>query len=186
MRTPSHFILSAALAKAGKKRIPIATTACLLGSVAPDVPLVLLSTGTAFYLFLTQGRPLTGAHAFMFNDLFYNNPLWIVTHNSLHAPLVLTLGLALSWSQRRAVSTHGHRLFWFFAAAAFHTTVDIATHASDGPLLLFPFDWTLRFHSPVSYWEPGFYPEVVTFLEYGLDLAALLYLSVTRLRRRTS
>lgn len=71
-------------------------------------------------------------------------------------------------------------------AAALHTSVDTATHASDGPLLLFPFDWTLRFHSPVSYWEPGFYPGIVTFLEYSLDLAALLYLSATCLRRRTS
>ncbi len=122
----------------------------------------------------------------MFNDLFYTNPLWIVTHNSLHAPLVLTLGLALNWSQRCAVGTRRHGLFWFFAAATLHTSVDIVTHASDGPLLLFPFNWTLRFHSPVSYWEPGFYPEVVTFLEYSLDLAALLYLSATWLRRRTS
>ena len=186
MRTPSHFILTAALAKAGKKRIPMATTAYLLGSVAPDIPLVLLSTGTAFYLFLSQSRPLTGAHAFMFNDLFFNNPLWIVTHNSLHAPLVLTLGLTLSWSQRRAVGTYSYRLFWFFAAAALHSALDIASHASDGPLLLFPFDWRLRFHSPVSYWEPGFYPGIVTFIEYGLDLAALLYLSATWLRRRTS
>jgi len=176
VRTPSHFILTAALARAGKKRVIMAKTACLVGSVAPDVPLFLLSSGTAFYLFLTKGRPLTGAHAFMFNDLFYHDPLWIVTHNSLHAPLVLTLGLVLSWSQRRSIGTRGHGLFWFFTAAV--------THASDGPLLLFPFDWALRFHSPVSYWEPGFYPGVVTFVEYGLDLAALVYLSATWLRRR--
>lgn len=162
----------------------MATAACLLGSVAPDIPLFLLSTGTVFYLFLTQGRPLTGAHAFMFNDLFFNHPLWIVAHNSLHAPLVLMVGLGLSWSGRRAVGTLRHSFFWFFVAAAFHTTLDIVTHASDGPLLLFPFDWTLRFHSPVSYWEPGFYPGIVTVVESALDLAALLYLSATWLRRR--
>ncbi len=46
--------------------------------------------------------------------------------------------------------------------------------------------WRLRFHSPVTYREPGFYPGIVTFVEYGLDLAALLYLSATWLRRRTS
>ena len=186
MRTPSHLIFTAALAEAGKKRLPVATTACLFGSVAPDVPLFLLSTGTAFYLFLTQGRPLTGAHAFMFNDLFFNHPLWIVAHNSLHAPLVLAVGLGLNWSGRCAVGTLRYSFFWFFAAAAFHTTLDIVTHASDGPLLLFPFDWTLRFHSTVSYWEPGYHAGFMTALEYALDLGLLLYLGLARRRRATT
>ncbi|MEZ4675136.1 MAG: hypothetical protein R2932_12925 [Caldilineaceae bacterium] len=32
-----------------------------------------------------------------------------------------------------------------------HTAIDIPLHYDDGPLLLFPFDWKTRFHSPVSH-----------------------------------
>jgi hypothetical protein len=54
--------------------------------------------------------------------------------------------------------------------------VDIATHVDDGPLLLFPLHWTLRFQSPVSYWDRTHYGREFTIFELTLDVLCLGYL----------
>jgi membrane-bound metal-dependent hydrolase YbcI (DUF457 family) len=183
MRTPSHFLITAALNKATGKRLKTVSSAVLIGSVAPDLPLVVLSVTTALVKLVRDGRPITNIHSFMFDDLFFNDPLWIISHNTLHAPILLALALVITGFLR--TSQVGNWLFWFFAACAFHTLLDIPTHSSDGPLLLFPFNWTYRFQSPVSYWE-GRYGTMFTIGEYGLNLLLLLYLLRTRLRTQTS
>lgn len=182
MRIPSHFLITAALNKISGKRFNVVTSAALIGSVAPDLPLVFLSSITAFAKLLLEGRPITNIHSFMFDDLFFNDPLWIISHNTLHAPILLTLALAVTKLLR--TSRIGNWCFWFFAACALHTLLDIPTHSSDGPLLLFPFNWTYRFQSPVSYWE-GRYGTIFTVGEYGLNLLLLLYLLKIRLRTQT-
>ena len=181
MTTPSHFIITAALARRLRQRLPVPVMAVLIGSVAPDIPLFLLSTGTALYYRLTAERSITNLHSFMFDELFFNNPFWIASHNFLHAPLLLALGLLLS---RLLGGKSGAWWSWFFVAASFHTIIDILTHATDGPLLLFPLNWTLRFHSPVSYWDPNHYGGVFRWLELTLDLTLLAYLLMNRYRER--
>ena len=176
MRTPSHLIITAALRRGPLAKVKIATPAFLVGAVAPDLPLYLLSVGRALYLYLTQGRPITSVHSFMFNDLYFSDPLWIIAHNTLHAPLVLLAVLALTWRYRAAGTGSGFALFWFFAACLFHTALDIPTHATDGPLLLFPFNWHYRFHSPISYWDPAHHGTLFSLFEYSLDILLLLYL----------
>jgi membrane-bound metal-dependent hydrolase YbcI (DUF457 family) len=177
VRIPSHFLITAALNQAAGKRFRVITPAVLIGSVAPDVPLVLLSVSTALVKFFRDGRPITNVHSFMFDDLFFADPLWIISHNTLHAPFVLAVLLvATSFVRHRR---WGEWLWWFFVACALHTLLDIPTHRSDGPLLLFPFNWTFRFQSPVSYWETASYGQTFTLLEYALDLILLSYLLMT-------
>lgn len=182
MTTPSHLIVTAALHKGLKRRMPMVLSAVLLGSVAPDIPLFLLSTGTALY-YLSKGQDITDMHSFMFNDFFFNNPWWIIPHNLLHAPLLLLLGLALTWRYRRRLNSAARWVFWFLSATLLHTFVDLLTHATDGPLLLFPFDWSLRFHSPVSYWDPAHYGRQFFIFEMGLNVLLLSYLCRARLKR---
>ena len=182
MTTPSHLIMTAALSKGLRCRMPTILSAVLLGSITPDIPLFLLSTGTALY-YVSQGQAMTDMHDFMFDDLFFNSPWWIVPHNLFHAPLLLLFGLMLAWPFRRRLDSVGRWLFWFLAAALLHTFVDILTHTSDGPLLLFPFDWTVRFHSPVSYWEPKYYGSQFFIFEIGLNILLLSYLCRERLKR---
>jgi hypothetical protein len=67
-----------------------------------------------------------------------------------------------------------------------HTAVDIPCHVDDGPLLFFPFNWNIRYHSPVSYWDPRHYGTQFAIFELSLDLVLLLYLFVPLLRRRLS
>ena len=198
LNTPSHAIIGAALRKGPGKRWAIPLSAVLWGSVAPDIPLYLLSVGGGLYYTQIMGMAAGDAARLMFDDLFFNDIGWKAAHNFLHAPLIVLAGLGLTW--RKGFSTPidtdvntetkpegtdrvSHWLFWFFAACLVHSVIDILTHAMDGPLILFPFNWSLRFQSPVSYWDPAHYGTQFTIFEIALDIALLLYLLVPLARR---
>ena len=181
MNTPSHAIITAALRKRTFWTVPL--SAVLWGSVAPDVPLYLLSLGGFLYYPLVAGLPVADAGALMYDRLFYTNPLWVVSHNFLHAPLVLAAGIGGSWLGPKRLNPGRRWLRWFLLSCALHTTLDILTHHNDGPLLLFPFNWSLRFSSPVSYWDPAHYGGVFSVFELLLDASLLVYLLAPRFRR---
>ena len=67
-------------------------------------------------------------------------------------------------------------MFWLAASMIFHTLIDIFTHHSDGPLFLFPLNWSYRFASPISYWEPAYHGQLFMLAEYLLDAFILGYL----------
>lgn len=175
MNTPSHLIINAALRKAMGARLPTPRSAVLWGAVAPDLPLYLLSVGGFVYYRLILGWDAGRAFSHMFDTLFFTDPAWMALHNLLHAPLVLAAGIALTAGARQ---TPGPRrwLFWFFVSCAVHTTIDILCHVDDGPLLLFPFEWSLRFRAPVSYWDPRYYGREFALFEGALNLLLLAYL----------
>ncbi|MGP1372543.1 MAG: metal-dependent hydrolase [Almyronema sp.] len=182
MNTPSHFLMTAALEKANP-RIPIVKSAFLLGSVAPDLSLWLLSIGGIIYYHFFLGWSTRVAFDYMFDQLFFHDPLWIVSHNFLHAPLILLAGLALVWRSRRHINSRSRWLFWFLVACLLHAGVDILTHVDDGPLVFFPFDWQTRFQSAVSYWDDRYHAEKFQVFEQTTNLVFLLYLLTPRLYR---
>ncbi|HEY9622785.1 MAG TPA: metal-dependent hydrolase [Crinalium sp.] len=175
MNTPSHFIMTAALERASP-RASIAKWAFLIGSVAPDLPLWLLSIGGMMYYQYILGWSKADTFRIMFDHLYFENPVWITLHNLCHAPLILLAGLALVWRKRRNLNSWQHWWFWFLIACFFHSAVDILTHADDGPLLLFPFSWSLRFNSPISYWDPRHHGTEFQTFELTLDITLLIYL----------
>lgn len=61
--------------------------------------------------------------------------------------------------------------------------MDVLTHHDDGPLILFPFDWSTRFASPVSYWDRRYHGAVFARLELVLDVALVGYLVVPWVRK---
>ena len=191
LNTPSHAIIGAALRKGPGKRWAIPLSAVLWGSVAPDIPLYLLSVGGGLYYTQIVGMAAGDAARLMFDDLFFNDIGWKAAHNFLHAPLIVLAGLGLTWrsrfSTRAGTNTRtrnvSHWLFWFFAACLVHSVIDILTHAMDGPLILFPFNWSLRFQSPVSYWDPAHYGIPFTIFEITLDIVLLFYLLLPPARR---
>ena len=73
---------------------------------------------------------------------------------------------------------------WFLAACLFHSLVDIVTHHDDGPLLLWPLEWTLRYESPVSYWDHQFHGNNFFIFEVILDLLLVMMLVGICLCRR--
>ncbi len=196
MQTYSHFLITAALGKrlkavVEKKRLPPLRGAALLwGSVLPDLPLILISLVCGL-LDWRSGLEF-GSEAFfesskmgkLFNDWFFNNP-WVISAQSLfHSPVLLSVyGLTAYFLWTKKVKTMAW-LFWLVCSCFFHSLIDILVHHNDGPLLLFPFSWTFRFHSPVSYWDPNYYGIPFGLFEHTLDLLLILGFVLLFFRRR--
>ena len=194
MQTYSHVLIAGALvrplrhfADQGRQLPPLRAGALMIGSFAPDVLLTLLTILLALLdaingnfsadpeTFFT-GRSLVGR---LFQDWFFNNG-WVITlQNIFHSPVLIVLyGLTgwLLWRYRRLAG--GVWLFWFAVACMLHTLIDIPLHYDDGPLLLFPFNWSVRFLSPVSYWDPSRYGRQFFIFEHALDLLLIVLLLV--------
>ena len=175
VNTPSHFLIGAAIAKFS--RHPVVTSAFLLGSIAPDIPLYLLSIG-GFFHYTSRGMSAADTFRYMFDTLFFTDPVWIALHNLLHSPLVLVVAIALLWSSRNRIGSWARWSFYFFLACLLHTALDIPTHVHDGPLLFFPINWSLRFRSSVSYWDPDYFGREFTYFELALDAILAVVLAV--------
>lgn len=183
MNTPSHLIINAAiLKKTGRKDIP--SSAFLWGSVAPGIPLGLLSLGYFFYNHYIAVQPVPGGMSNAFDNLFFNNPWWIAFHNFLHSPVALFAYLVFLWHYRTQPGTRGNWWLWFVLGCMVHTAIDIPVHATDGPLLFWPLDWHIRFHSPVSYYDPAHYGIQFAIFEITLDILLLGYLFLPKLVAR--
>ncbi|MEM7452834.1 MAG: hypothetical protein AAF456_00635 [Planctomycetota bacterium] len=175
MNTPSHWLITVAGAKL-LRRVP-PRLACGLGSIAPDLALYVLTFGGALYFTQIQGWTTGDTFRHIFDNLYFSDPVWITLHNLLHAPIPIAIFFLISWTWWRAGNSSIARwLMYFLAACALHSVIDIFTHFDDGPLLLFPFDWTYRFSSPVSYWDPAHYGKVFMPFEAALDTALTILL----------
>ena len=155
MNTPTHLVVNWSLARASGQDYPL--SAVLLGSVAPDIPLYLLSIGGGAYYTWVKGMPASDAANKIWGELYFNDPWWISLHNLLHSPLMLAALLGTLWLALGRADFLGSWWTWFLLSCLAHTLVDIPVHHNDGPLLLWPLNWSLRFNSPVSYWHPGYY-----------------------------
>ncbi|HAA28267.1 MAG TPA: hypothetical protein DCE56_12030 [Cyanobacteria bacterium UBA8553] len=182
MLTPSHFLMTAVIDKSFP-RIPIVKSAFLLGSVAPDLPLWFLSIGSLIYYHFLKNWSLSDSFHLIFDELYFHNPFWIASHNLLHSPIFLLFSLRLLWRSRRNIGSPSRWFFWFLVACLLHSFVDIFTHADDGPLLFFPLEWSIRFHSPISYWNFQYYGREFRIFEYSLNAVFLLYLFGSRFCR---
>lgn len=196
MNTYSHFILAAVLNHRAKLRQthlaeqnlvdqlpPFHTTAWLIGSFTPDLPLTLLAIGLVVYDQL-GGPPLNPADPlsvrsnvmYLFDVLFFQHPFVKSIHNLGHAPLLTLFYTSLGYGLWRRGQKWGAALFWYGLSNCLHTAADIPIHYDDGPLLLFPFNLDLRFMSPVSYWDPRRYGNIWGPFEHLADGVMLLYL----------
>ena len=185
MQTYSHFIITAALGRPFKNKseesdIPeLERGALLLGSIMPDLPLTFTTIGCIIYDYLngTLGGPESTVRI-LFRDWFFNNPWIKLQHNLFHSPLLDAFYILLGyWLWKRGYKW-GAWIFWFAIACMIHTLIDIPLHYDDGPLLLFPLNWSWRFMSPVSYWDPDHYGMQFTIFEHGLILVLLVYLLI--------
>jgi hypothetical protein len=176
MQTPSHFLMTATFAKAFP-RLPIVKSALLWGSVAPDLALWGLSIGGMIYYRFMLNWSLEQTGAMMFDTLYFHHPLWIISHNFLHAPIVLLLGLGWAWRGSRRESDRVRCWFLsFFSACLVHSIIDILTHVDDGLLLFFPFNWQTRFRSIISYYDDRYYGREFSVFERAINLFFLIYL----------
>jgi hypothetical protein len=186
VNTPSHLIINAALRKrgVGHGALSIPRSAFLLGAVLPDIPLWLLWIGAyAYYRYGLGDLSITLMDP-RFDHLYFTDPFWLAAHNLLHAPLLQLTALVLLRRQRAWPGTWGGWSFWFAAGCLVHTALDIPVHADDGPLLFFPIEWSMRFHSPLSYWDARHFGREFAIFEVLLDVGLLIYLFGPGLWRR--
>ena len=189
MVTYSHFLMTALAGDQLKRRkFSQHIKAFLIGSFMPDVPLALLTLGSAaYYWYLSTITPdfnMGGAMMRVFNELYFKNPWWIGLTSFFHAPLLIVVYIALGWVGMRRGKRWGRMLFWFGLGCAFHSLVDILTHHDDGPVVFYPLNWYYRFPSPVSYWDRRHYGDIFRVFENTLDAAILLYFAVVWVRQR--
>ena len=175
MNTPTHALINWSVAK-GIAGDSFPASAVLLGSIAPDIPLYLLSFGGAAWFRWWEGWQWNDIGKHMYGYLFYNDPIWISLHNFLHSPLMLVILLAIVFAVKGRADFLGSWWTWFFASCMLHTLVDIPVHHDDGPLVFWPLNWTYRFPSPVSYWDHDHHAAFMVPAEFGL--AALLAVKI--------
>lgn len=176
MNTPSHFLITAALRKALSKRVDIPKGPFYFGSVAPDIAIYSNWLLAWIYYSVFLGWTNKESYDYIFEYLFFENPYWIITHNFLQSPLIIVGSLLLLLVKPISSMRFQRWWLWFILACFLHMVIDIFTHYDDGPLLLFPFDWKLRFYSPVSYWDVNHYARQFFYFEILLDLFLVLYL----------
>jgi hypothetical protein len=192
MNTPSHWIMTIAAARfLHRRRKRIGTEAVgfrrryprlalAIGAWAPDTALTALTIGGLIWFQIVKGWTAGRTAEHMFKHLFYHDPGWIFLHNFLHSP---TMVLLLSVANALLLSPWPQLQRWlkyFLVACLFHDLVDIVTHHDDGPLFLFPFNWHLRFASPVSYWDPAHGGRAFAMCEFVLNIALVVYLFYNR------
>lgn len=178
---PSHLVINAALEKKWGGRYKLAKKAFLWGSVAPDFALGVLSVGYFIYSRFLAPDNARNMMENAFSDLYFNNPWWIASHNLLHSPTALILYAALLWRYFDQPNTRGHNALSFVFGCMVHSVVDILTHYDDGPVLFWPFEWHIRFYSPVSYWDRAHYADQFFWVEVGINVVLVGYLVGPRL-----
>ena len=156
----------------------------------PDLLLIIISV-VCIVIDLLSGLNF-GSEAFreqsitfkLFDDWFFNNPWVIAAQNLFHSPLLVAIYIAASyWFWQKGIKGMAW-FFWLSCASMLHTVIDIFVHYDDGPLLLFPLNWNLRFQSPVSYWDPEHYGVPFAIFEHSLDMLILGFFLLLFIRGR--
>ncbi len=187
MITPTHIVTNALLARfstrlrSGLLATPAARRAFVIAGAAPDIPLYLLTAGAALYYPWFRGLSIDETFRLAFDDLFYNSPLWIIGQSTLHSPVVVGAMFLLAG---RGFLTRIPWLKAFAAGCLVHIAMDIPVHHNDGPLVFFPFNWTYRFASPVSYWDPAHYGNIMGPIDLGITVVGSAILLGSYLRKR--
>ena len=93
MQTISHFLMTGAVNhQLRKKTIPIHTKALLIGSVLPDIPFALLTiAGEIYYRWFALPPTDQSIMEYLHFDLFFTDPLWIISHNFFHSLVINTI-----------------------------------------------------------------------------------------------
>ncbi len=160
MNTQAHLIIgAAAFAKPNQRKVNIAA---LVGSLAPDISLYVLAI---YYLFIMDVPP-----GIVFGEMYFSNQwqsIFSVDNSFFVWGIIIGIGTYLKNS-----------IIKIFGLAGFlHLVLDFPLHHDDGRAHFWPVsDWV--FSSPVSYWDPGHFGNVVGPLEAVLCLVLCVILVI--------
>jgi hypothetical protein len=178
---PSHLVINAAIEKKFGAKLKLAKSAFLWGSVTPDFPLFFLAIGFFIYTRYFTDQNVRQSMENAFDNLYFNDPFWIASHNFLHSPTALLIYAILLRRFVDKPNTRGHWWLSFVFGCTVHSVIDILTHYDDGPVLFFPFDWHTRYYGPISYWDRAYYADQFFWVELGINIVLLGYLFLPNL-----
>lgn len=204
MQTYSHYIITATLNRVCKQKEstngqlqiaeqplpPLKSFPLMLGSIMPDIPLIILSISFILYDRLRgveigfEGDSSLSMTMWLFQDAFFNE-WWVKSlHNLFHGPLMVLAYIVIGYKMWTRGYGWASSFFWFAIACLIHTAIDIPLHYDDGPLLLFPINMNIRFYSPISYWDRDHYGNIAASVEHILILGLLVFLIYDWWRKR--
>ncbi|HSM82766.1 MAG TPA: hypothetical protein VLS96_13835 [Nodosilinea sp.] len=166
MNTPSHLILNLALLR---RPLPAAMTwPILIGALIPDA---------ALFVFYGWARGQGLPEATIWSETYYSEPWQSIFAVGNSVPLGL-LAVGIGYGLRRTwLSLVG-------ASMVLHHLADLPLHHDDAHQHFWPLS-SVRFISPVSYWDVDHLGRLGATLELSLVLIAAVYL-LPRLESRLS
>jgi hypothetical protein len=168
MNTQTHLLLASALLARPGRENRVGNAAVIAGALLPDAVI--------FVMFVWS--KLIGAPESEVWSSWYFNPPWLTAIDWMNSlPLfagLLLLGLLLPRGPL-VLAGLSSVLTLFALAAITHLLGDLPLHVNDGHAHFVPFsEW--RFVSPVSYWDPRYYGNIVSVIELGLGLILIAIL----------
>jgi hypothetical protein len=153
------------------------------GAAAPDLPLIAI----AIFCWIVSGYPAPATQDMsgfvgLVDRFYFDSETFITLHHLLHAPGSLALLVALCLAFGRISGRPVLPACWFLMGAATHCIVDLFTHAGDGVLVFWPFNWSYRFNAGVDQWDMQGAGGVVLMIEGGLFAIYGVSLIYIRLR----
>ncbi len=157
MNTPTHVILSLALI--GKKRSPEYHLPIFLGSILPDITMFLFYAWEKFQQ--VPDAIIWGEHYFLDH--------WQLTFDVFNSFPIIVLAFGIAYWLKRA---------WWqycFAGMFLHCVFDFPLHSEDAHRHFWPLT-DYRFESPISYWDPNKFGDIVATIEILGALGLSVYL----------
>ncbi|NKB76238.1 MAG: hypothetical protein GKR96_04165 [Gammaproteobacteria bacterium] len=157
MNTPAHVIFGLSLL--GHTNAIRYSMAIAVGAILPDVLMMVFYAYQKF-----QGVP----EEVIWNEKYFlvswQNSFDLMNSIPLLAALALISGLTKNYS-----------LSMLFASTVIHCLLDLPVHHDDGHRHFFPLS-DFRFESPLSYWDPNHYGNIVSMMEVILVMLGGVYL----------
>lgn len=152
MNTPSHAILNLTLL--GKTIYPQTNLIIVLGGILPDIPIFIFYGWAKLIAKIPENK--------IWSEAYYDpivQDLVALFHSIPLAVIGLIIAIFFEWKMIQV----------FCLSLILHSLLDLPVHNDDAHRHFFPFS-NYRFISPLSYWDPKHYGNIVAFVEIILVL----------------
>jgi len=157
MMTPTHLAIN--VLTLGRRKTRNIKWAVGLGALLPDVPIYVFSVVTYMILGLS--------HTEIWDELYFTPSLQIIFSISHSIPFMIGGWLIAQMARSRFAQM-------MCISMLLHVALDFPVHSQDAYAHFFPFSM-YRFESPVSYWDPAQYGDIISAIEL-LFLTAVVIL----------
>lgn len=180
MKTPTHMVLGLIVARLLPGKGSNKSRWVVLGAAAPDLPLITVAAGCWVAAHCGEAGFMPSCFIYLVDRFYFGDPIFMTMHHLLHSPTSLLLMIGVWYVAGRPFA---RRALWFLAGATSHALVDLFTHARDGILIFWPFNWSYRFDAGVNQFDLSGAGLVLVCLE-GTILVGFLTLAGHRFIRR--